>query len=195
MVGNRGGLPTIRNNRFSRASADRASASATHAQSRRMGRRALAGSGLSPGFSMGSRSALLGGLRRGFEPAVRTAGCATDSGRGPVIMSPPMRITAHLGVVMVLATAGSLAGCGHSAHDAGAAHAMHSGKSDATSAKPGNGIDPDMVNAVSAAGASTTLISMKFKLGARPFVTAPLQLTVLVIPSPAVTINHIHVSF
>ena len=109
-------------------------------------------------------------------------------------MSPPMRIAAHLGVAMVFAAGGSLGGCGRSAHDAAAAHA-HMGKGEVTSAKPGNGIDPDMVNAVSAAGVSTTPISMKFKLGGRPLVTTPLQLTVLVIPSPDVTINHIHVSF
>lgn len=107
-----------------------------------------------------------------------------------------MRISAHLGVAVILAAAGSLGGCGRSAQDAGAAHAMRSGKSEVTtSGKAGYGIDPDMVNAVSAAGVSTTPISMKFKLGARPLVTTPLQLTVLVIPSPDVTINHIHVSF
>ena len=112
-------------------------------------------------------------------------------------MSRPMRIAAQLGVAtMALAAAGWLGGCSRSAQDVAAAHGLHSGKSqDTTSAKPGNGIDPDMVNAVSAAGTSTTPISMKFKLGGRPQVTTPLQLTVLVIPSADVTINHIHVSF
>src|SRR5579862_963455 len=122
---------------------------------------------------MGRRGTFLGRLRRGSGPAVRTAGCTADPDRGPVIMSRPMRIAAQLGVAtMALAAAGWLGGCSRSAQDVAAAHGLHSGKSqDTTSAKPGNGIDPDMVNAVSAAGTSTTPISMKFKLGGRPQVT------------------------
>jgi hypothetical protein len=96
---------------------------------------------------------------------------------------------------MLLAMAALVSACGHSTQDASDAHAKHTGKTGATVLKPAAGIDPDMVNAVSAAGASTTPISMKFKLGARPQVTSPLQLTVLLIPSADVTINRIHVSF
>jgi hypothetical protein len=110
-------------------------------------------------------------------------------------MSRPMQMAAHLGVVMVLAVAGLVSGCSRSAQGLGALHMKHSGDSAAAPSAKAGGIDPDMVNAVSAAGASTTPISMKFKLGGRPLVTTPLQLTVLVIPSPDVTINHIHVSF
>jgi hypothetical protein len=56
-------------------------------------------------------------------------------------------------------------------------------------------MDPDMVSAVSMAGASTTPVSMKFKLLSRPVVTTPLQVSVVVIPAPGINITHIHVSF
>jgi hypothetical protein len=105
-----------------------------------------------------------------------------------------MQIAAHFGAATVLAAVGLLGGCGHSAQDVGATHLKHAGNGEAAASSKAS-IDPDMVNAVSAAGASTTPISMKFKLGGRPLVTTPLRLTVLVIPSPDVTINHIHVSF
>ena len=96
---------------------------------------------------------------------------------------------------MALTLSGLLAACGHSSQDPGAVHALHvDRKSSTQTAKPNTGIDPEMVSAVSAAGSSTTPISMKFRLASRPTVTAPLQVTLLLIPSPDVSISHIHLS-
>ena len=96
---------------------------------------------------------------------------------------------------MALTLFGLLAACGHSSQDPNAVHALHVNKKPATqTAKPNTGIDPEMVSAVSAAGSSTTPISMKFRLASRPTVTTPLQVTLLLIPSPDVSISHIHLS-
>jgi hypothetical protein len=111
-------------------------------------------------------------------------------------MSRPMRRALHVDIAMLLAMTALVSACGQSSRDASDTHAKHAGKAVTSEPpKPASGIDPDMVNAVSAAGASTTPISMKFKLGGRPLVMTPLQLTLLVIPSSDVTVNHIHVSF
>ena len=85
--------------------------------------------------------------------------------------------------------------CGHTSQDAAAAHAQHSGKGQVDKSAKVPGMDPDMVSAVSLAGPSTTPISMKFKLGSRPVVTTPLQVSVLVIPASGTDITHIRVSF
>jgi hypothetical protein len=108
-------------------------------------------------------------------------------------MSPPMRTTPHTAVFLTLAAL--LNACGQSSQDPTATHAIHVKKVPSQADRAGSGIDPDMVSAVSAAGNSTTPISMRFRLADRPAVRAPLQVTLLLIPSTGVVINHIHVSF
>ena len=51
-----------------------------------------------------------------------------------------------------------------------------------------------MVSAVNLAGSSTNLISMQFKLTARPRVTAPLQVILQLIPAPDTQISRIQLS-
>lgn len=121
-------------------------------------------------------------------------------------MSPPMQIPREITrlaadscrLLGALAVGAMLTACAQSAQDANAAHAMHEGKPTATvtplKAVPGV-VDPDLVSAVSPAGASTTPISMKFKLGARPIVTTPLPVTVSLTTASDVAIRHILVSF
>jgi hypothetical protein len=111
-----------------------------------------------------------------------------------MIMSNPMRTAPYL--AMALTLSGLLAACGRSSsQDPNAVHLLHVNRKPATqTATPNTGIDPDMVSAVSAAGNSTTPISMKFRLASRPTVTTPLQVTLLLIPSPDVIISHIHLS-
>jgi hypothetical protein len=99
-------------------------------------------------------------------------------------------------IVIALTLSGLVVACGHPSQDPGAVHALHLNKNPPTAtAKANTGIDPDMVSAVSAAGSATTPISMKFRLAGRPTVTAPLQVTLLLIASPDVSISHIHLSF
>jgi hypothetical protein len=119
-------------------------------------------------------------------------------------MSPPMRTTrdirrpagSYCKSVTLAAASVLMAACGQSAPDASSTHAMHQGSSGAQNlSNSGAGLDPELVSAVSAAGNSTTPISMKFKLANRPMVTTPLQLLVSVMPSNDVPISHIRVSF
>jgi hypothetical protein len=110
-------------------------------------------------------------------------------------MSRPMR-TRYLKAVAAFAVGATLVACGKSAQDASVTHIGHQNKSGSAGVVKGaNAPDPDLVNAVSAAGNSTTPISMKFKLTGRPTVTTPLQLLISVTPSPEVAISHILVSF
>ena len=67
------GLQPIRRPRSQRAASDRGAARGAHAQPCRVDRRALAGSGLSAGLSLGRRGALLGGLCGRSARAARTA--------------------------------------------------------------------------------------------------------------------------
>jgi len=105
-------------------------------------------------------------------------------------MSRPMQNAALPSMILALSLL--LAGCGQS-KQAASIHAQHQGNG--TTKASSGGIDPDMVGAVNLAGTSASLVSMKFKLASRPVVTMPVQLTVLVIPAPDTSINHIHVSF
>jgi hypothetical protein len=52
-----------------------------------------------------------------------------------------------------------------------------------------------MVSAVNLNGNGGNVFSMKFKLESRPAVTTPLEVTVLMIPAPAVEIIHVHMLF
>lgn len=106
-------------------------------------------------------------------------------------MSISMRQSVQCTVALAVTTL--LVACGQAAKDAGVQHVQHANP--VASSKPGNGIDPDMVSAVSLTGAPGTPVSMKFRLSARPQVTSPLQVTVLVIPSPDVQISGLHLSF
>jgi hypothetical protein len=106
-------------------------------------------------------------------------------------MSRPMRRLPPRAILLVLSTL--IGACGQ-APPTGATHVARTVKA-AQAGKPGHGIDPDMVNAVNLSGTSTSLIGMKFKLGGRPKVTDPLQVTVLVVPAADATISHIHVTF
>jgi hypothetical protein len=119
-------------------------------------------------------------------------------------MSRPMRnqrdstrLSRHTNRLAGALIAGALvAACGPAAQDAGATRAVHQAQNGPSSAKStAAGTDQDMVSAVSAAGASTTPISVKFKLESRPTVTTPVQLTVSVIPSANVLIRHLLISF
>jgi hypothetical protein len=59
---------------------------------------------------------------------------------------------------------------------------------------PAAAVDPDMVNAVSAAN-STTPISLKFRIQNRPLVGQPVTIELALIPAQGVDIDHIHTSF
>lgn len=54
--------------------------------------------------------------------------------------------------------------------------------------------DADLVNAVGPPG-SNTLVSVKFRIEARPLVGTPVKIDVALIPASNVQINHIHGSF
>ena len=92
-----------------------------------------------------------------------------------------------------VAMAAMLVACGQGAHKAGAAgqsqnRDLNQGR------RSGDALDPDMVAAVSSAHSSTP-ISMKFRLAARPVVGSPLQVLVALIPAGDVSISHIHAAF
>jgi hypothetical protein len=102
----------------------------------------------------------------------------------------------HMLAAALIASA-LLAACGRSAQNPDATRAVHQAQTSAASAakSAAAATDQDMVSAVSAAGASTTPISVKFRLESRPTVTTPVQLTVSVIPSADVLIRHMLISF
>jgi hypothetical protein len=104
-----------------------------------------------------------------------------------VILSAAMNGVRH-GAIFA-ATAMLLFGCGHSPQSAAPTHLSAAPKK-----KPVNGVDPDMVSAVSLGGASSGPISMKFKLAARPQVTAPLQITLVIIPANDAQINRVQLA-
>ena len=93
--------------------------------------------------------------------------------------------------VAALAMVAMLAACGQSSDKAGA-----SGQSrqNPDKRKSVDMVDPDMVAAVSSARSSTP-ISLRFRLSARPVVGTSLQVVVALIPAADVAISHIHVSF
>ncbi len=113
-----------------------------------------------------------------------------------MLASMPDRPRLHvLGVL--LAAALGLAACGVSAEQARAAHEKHQqALHDASGGGAGTADDPDadLVLAVSRNGSGTP-ISLKFRLGGRPVVGMPLQLTIAVVPDTGATISHIHGSY
>jgi hypothetical protein len=85
--------------------------------------------------------------------------------------------------------------CGHGAHQAGGAGQSQQQKRDAgVAAKSGALVDPDMVAAVSTAH-STTPISMRFALSARPVIGTPLTVRLALVTATGVAISHIRASF
>jgi hypothetical protein len=93
-----------------------------------------------------------------------------------------------------VAMAAVLAACGQGAHKAGAGGQSQQNRDLSQGHKSGDTLDPDMVAAVSSAHSSTP-ISMKFRLAARPVVGSPLQVLVALIPAADVSISHIHAAF
>ena len=87
-----------------------------------------------------------------------------------------------------------LLACGQGAHKAGGAGQSQQNRDANQGNKSGAALDPDMVAAVSSAHSSTP-ISMKFRIAARPVVGTPLQVDVALIPAADVSISHIHASF
>jgi hypothetical protein len=114
-----------------------------------------------------------------------------------VIVSRHMRTSVDLASAIVLTAL--VGGCGQSTSvDPGATHTTHVSKSRsaATGGQASDAvIDPDMVSAVNLNGSGGNVFSMKFKLESRPAVTTPLEVTVLMIPAPAVEIIHVHMLF
>jgi hypothetical protein len=109
-------------------------------------------------------------------------------------MSRPMRTASYIAVALGLAAL--VSACGQSSSNPGITHAARQSKASAQpSGKSAKGIDPDMVSAVNVNGTSSALFTMKFKLGSKPVVTTPVQVTVLMIPAPEAGISHLHVSF
>jgi len=97
--------------------------------------------------------------------------------------------------VAAVATASLLVACGMSGNKSGAAGPSgQTGRDTKAAHRSADGIDADMVAAVSAAH-SNTPIAMKFNLAARPAVATPLKITVALIPAADVGISHIHASF
>ena len=93
--------------------------------------------------------------------------------------------------ILALSLVTILGGCSQSANNAGPGGSSF--KASAPKAKD-KGVDPDMVSAVNLAGSSTTLISVKFKLGSRPSVTTPLQVTLQLIPALDKQIDRLQLS-
>jgi hypothetical protein len=109
-------------------------------------------------------------------------------------MSRPMRAAPH--IAFALGLSALVSACGQSSPNPGITHAARQSKANLpASGQPAKGIDPDMVSAVNVNGTSSALFTMKFKLGSKPMVTTPLQVTVLMIPAPEAAITRLHVSF
>jgi hypothetical protein len=87
--------------------------------------------------------------------------------------------------------AAMLAACGQAGNKTGAAQQNRDMR---PAHKPGDTLDPDMVSAVNSAH-STTPISIKFRVSARPVVGTPLTIVLALIPAENVGISHIHASF
>ena len=105
-------------------------------------------------------------------------------------MSAAMKPLGHSILALSLVTV--LWGCSHSANNA--APGGSSFKGSAPKQAKDKSVDPDMVSAVNLGGSSTTLISVKFKLGARPSVTTPLQVTLQLTPAPGKQIDRLQLS-
>jgi hypothetical protein len=94
-----------------------------------------------------------------------------------------------------VAMAVMLVACGRGAHQAGAAgQSQQQNHDSAPGRKSGAPVDPDMVAAVSSAH-STTPISMRFALSARPVIGTPLTVKVALVTANDVAISHIRASF
>jgi hypothetical protein len=84
-----------------------------------------------------------------------------------------------------------LAACGQGGDKAGGSGQSRQGSDRRKSVDV---VDPDMVAAVSSARSSSP-ISLRFRLSARPVVGTALQVVVALIPAADVAISHIHASF
>jgi hypothetical protein len=93
-----------------------------------------------------------------------------------------------------IAMAAMLAACGPAGNQAGAAGQSQQDRDMRPAHKPGDTLDPDMVTAVNSAH-STTPISIKFRVSARPVVGTPLTIVLALVPAENVGISHIHASF
>lgn len=85
-----------------------------------------------------------------------------------------------------------LAGCGRTAQAPSAAGASGLPGAKLTP-KTVDGIDPDMVSAVTNGGSS--IVGIKFRLMSKPTIGMPLQVKIALLPAPDVAITHMHVSF
>ncbi|MGA8709055.1 MAG: hypothetical protein WB646_18940 [Steroidobacteraceae bacterium] len=101
----------------------------------------------------------------------------------------------RLAQLSVIVPALLLYGCGssHSPGDARSGTAAARAGSKQAGAAPNDSIDADMVAAVSAGGSGPP-IGVKFRLETRPVVGAPAQLVLALLPTPGLSISHIHAS-
>jgi hypothetical protein len=100
------------------------------------------------------------------------------------------RLRGRLGGCVAAVLIVQVAGCGRAAQPGTAAANRPQGQAAGVAAP----IDPDMINAVSAAN-STTPISVKFRIDGKPQVGQPLSVVLALIPADGVEIDHIHASF
>jgi hypothetical protein len=97
-----------------------------------------------------------------------------------------------LRALAAIAMAAVLAACGQTGNKAGGSQQQN--RDTRPAHKPGDLVDPDMVTAVNSAH-STTPISIKFRVSARPVVGTPVTIVLALIPAENVGISHIHASF
>jgi hypothetical protein len=100
-------------------------------------------------------------------------------------MSAPMKLLCH--GVLLASLAAVLSGCSQSGPAAAPGATGKASVARPKGAKPG--VDPDMVSAVNLGGSSTNLLSMKFKLGAKPQIATPLEVTMQLVPAPDTQID------
>jgi hypothetical protein len=96
--------------------------------------------------------------------------------------------------VLALSVAALLDGCSHSANNAAGSASVSRAASASKQARDAKGADPDMVSAVNLTGSSTNLVSMQFKLAARPHLTTPLQVTLQLMPAADTQIERLQLS-
>ncbi len=94
-------------------------------------------------------------------------------------MSAPMKLLCH--GVLILAVTAVLGACSQSGPAAAPGATAKTSAARPKDAK--GGADPDMVSAVSLSGSATNLLSMKFKLAAKPQIATPLQVTIELVPA------------
>jgi hypothetical protein len=109
-----------------------------------------------------------------------------------MIVSTPLKILRHGTVVLGLtALTAALGGCSHSAQEAAPSRFTRSAPKPSKDTK---GVDPDMVSAVNLAGSATNLISMRFKLAARPQATMPLQVILMLTPAADTQVDRVQLT-